>query len=143
MICVSKNFKFLGCADLTTTTVVLGALMGVAAIIILATVHADYKWFSVWSLVFAVSCATVLIQRHNILLRKVLIGIFAVEVLAIVAQIVWFIVDVVHNHKIDDDYVNDKLGLIVGFSIGAALRLVILRMLGAALYFGLKEQILH
>ena len=141
MICVSKNFKFLGFADLTTTTVVLGALMGVAAIIILATVHADYKWFSVWSLIFAVSCASVLIQRNNVLLRKVLIGIFAVEVLAIVAQIVWFIVDVVHAY--DAEYVKVNVGVVVGFSIGAALRPVILRMLGAALYFGLKEQILH
>ena len=137
MICVSKNFKFLGFADLTITTVVLGALIGIAAIIILATVSAAYKWFSVWSLIFAISCAAVLIQRHNIFFRKFIFVMFALEILALLGQIIWFIVAVVQAYDADDVEVN--VGMVVGFSIGAALRAIVLRMLGAALYFGIKE----
>ena len=143
MICVSKNFKFLGFADLTITTVVLGALIGIAAIIILATVSEAYKWFSVWSLIFAISCAAVLIQRHSIFFRKFLIGMFALEILALLGQLIWFIIDIVQAKNADDDYVKVNMGLIVGFSIGAALRAVVLRMLGAALHFSIKEQTLY
>ena len=90
MICISKNFKFCGCADLTITTTVLGAIMALAAIINLVSSDETARFLSIWTLIFGISCAAVLFQRHNLLLRQILLGMFCLEVLLFLGMIAWF-----------------------------------------------------
>ena len=92
MICINKNFKFCGCADLTITTTVFGAIMAVLAIINLAWSNESARFLSIWTLIFGVSCAAVLFQSHNLLLRKILLGMYCFEILTFIGMIIWFAV---------------------------------------------------
>ena len=138
MLCISKkNFKFLGCADLTISTIILGALLAIGAIFNLAYVSAYYKWFSIYTLIFGTSCAAVLIQRHNVTLRMILLMMFCIEILLSSVCFFLFFQDMLRLHSDLDEY--RKL-LVIGYSIGVAIRVAILPFLGVVLCGGLKEQ---
>ena len=81
MFCIStKNFKFLGCADLTLMTIILGALLATGAIVTLALAASYLKLFSIYTLIFGICCFAVLIPRHKILIRQILLGMYAFDV---------------------------------------------------------------
>ena len=151
MILISKNFKFCGCADLTITTAVLGAIMAVAAIINLASSDEAARFLSIWTLIFGISCAAVLFKRHNVLLRQILLGMFCFEVLTFIGMVIWFAYAMATVDQITDDLnINDngvtdtaKTVVIVVFSIVAAVRTALLVMLGSVLFGGYKEQLAY
>ena len=149
MICISKNFKFCGCADLTITTTVLGAIMALAGIINLVSSEETARFLSIWTLIFGISCAAVLFRRHNLLLRQILLGMFCLEVLLFLSMIAWFAYavavtdDLAEDLGVDQHIDNATTVMIIIFSVVCAFRTAILVMLGAVLYGGYKEQIAH
>ena len=91
MICIRNN-KLFGCADLTVSTCVLGAVMALAAIVNLVGGEGNDRFLSIYTLIFGIACCAVIFLKENILLRKVLIGMFLGDVTLWVARIVWFTV---------------------------------------------------
>ena len=142
MFCISnKNFKFLGCADLTIMTVIMGSLIAGNALLILFFGDGNiWAMLSIYSLLFGISCYSVYFYRHSIALRVVLLVMYAVEVLLYLAYAGLFIYAIVWlNNEFEPDS-NVMSFLIMRFNIFATVRIIFLTILGFVLVGGLKQQ---
>ena len=144
MICI-KNNKLFGCADLTVSTCVLGAVMTLVAIVNLVGGEGSDRFLSIYTLLFGLACCSVMFLRENILLRKILIGLLIGNATIMVARIVWFTcIQIQYKDSIDamgSLAEASNTTIIVIASIVFAIDAILMLLFACVLIGGLQEQV--
>ena len=137
---MGKSSKLCGCADYTISTTVIGALMTVLAIIRIVVADGNpYAFIYIWTIIFGAACAATIFLRHNILYRKITLGMFCLEILILLVQICLWIYNCV---VISEMYGSSALTtyIFVGLVV-FAINIAFLALLGACLVGGLRVEL--
>ena len=147
MCCVDKkNWKFMGCMDLTTATLVIGIVLIVKAILCL--VFGGYT--NVYTLIFGIFCCLVIRKPHSIRFRKFLVILFWIEIILLVIGIVWMIIAILDINRIYDCSDNGSFGdncdhiktyFYVFLGINVAIGVTLDVMIGQMVINGKRQQI--
>merc|ERR1712150_252110 len=119
-------------------TIIMGSLIIINALCILYFSESIWRLLSIYSILFGISCFLVFFHRHNILLRRILLGMYAIDILIPLAYFALSIVSLVQLKNDGANYFFNAA--IIRFIVFATIRVIFLIILGTVLYGGLKEQ---
>ena len=78
-----KNWKFMGCMNLTKATLALGIILIIKAVI--CTFIGSL--LNIYSIVFGIACMFVAAKPHSVILRSVLVIMFWIEVILLAVNL--------------------------------------------------------
>ena len=78
-----KNWKFMGCMNLTKATLALGIILIIKAVI---CTFIGYV-LNIYSIVFGIACMFVAAKPHSVILRSVLVIMFWIEVILLAVNL--------------------------------------------------------
>ena len=85
-----KNWKFMGCMNLTSATIALGIILLIKAVI---CTYARYL-LNIYSIVFGIACMFVAAKPHSVILRSVLVIMFWIEVILLAVSLGFLILGI-------------------------------------------------